>query len=49
MVKLPSVSGERLVRALKRTGFVVLRQKGSHVSLERKGSDRVYRNHCADA
>jgi len=43
MVKLPSVSGERVVRALKRAGFVELRQKGSHVSLEKLVGDKVYR------
>ena len=43
MPKLPVVSGERVVRALKRGGFVELRQKGSHVSLERKTSDRIFR------
>ena len=43
MPKLPSVSGERLVRALKRAGFVELRQKGNHVSLERRAGDKVFR------
>lgn len=43
MPKLPSVSGERLVRALKRAGFVELRQKGSHVSLERMVGEQVFR------
>jgi predicted RNA binding protein YcfA (HicA-like mRNA interferase family) len=43
MLKLPSVSGERVVRALKRAGFVELRQKGSHVSLEKRTSDRVFK------
>jgi predicted RNA binding protein YcfA (HicA-like mRNA interferase family) len=43
MAKLPSVSGERLVRALKRVGFVVLRQKGSHVALERKVGEKTFR------
>jgi predicted RNA binding protein YcfA (HicA-like mRNA interferase family) len=33
---LPSVSGRNLVRALQRTRFVVLRQKGRHVSLEKR-------------
>ncbi|GAC1638078.1 MAG: type II toxin-antitoxin system HicA family toxin [Candidatus Acidiferrum sp.] len=41
MAKLPSVSGERVVRALKRAGFVELRQKGSHVSLEKRAADVV--------
>jgi predicted RNA binding protein YcfA (HicA-like mRNA interferase family) len=36
MPKLPSVSGERVVKALKRAGFVQLRQRGSHVSLEKR-------------
>jgi predicted RNA binding protein YcfA (HicA-like mRNA interferase family) len=43
MPKLPSVSGERVIRALKRSGFVELRQKGSHVSLERRAGDQIYR------
>jgi len=43
MPKLPSVSGERVVKALKRAGFVQLRQKGSHVSLEKRIDDRVWK------
>jgi predicted RNA binding protein YcfA (HicA-like mRNA interferase family) len=43
MPKLPSVSGERVIRALKRAGFVELRQKGSHVSLERRSGSQVFR------
>ena len=43
MPKLPSVSGERLVRALRRAGFTELRQKGSHVSMERRSGDKVFR------
>lgn len=35
MNKLPVVSGRRLVRALKRIGFVVDRQRGSHMILFR--------------
>jgi predicted RNA binding protein YcfA (HicA-like mRNA interferase family) len=30
---LPQVTGERLVRALERVGFIKLRQAGSHVML----------------
>jgi predicted RNA binding protein YcfA (HicA-like mRNA interferase family) len=41
--KLPIISGDRVVRALKRAGFVELRQKGSHVSLERKVGDQAWR------
>ena len=43
MPKLPRVSGERVIRALKRTGFIELRQKGSHVSLERRIGDHVFK------
>jgi predicted RNA binding protein YcfA (HicA-like mRNA interferase family) len=43
MPKLPSVSGERVVRALKRAGFVELRQKGSHISLERRVGGDVFK------
>jgi predicted RNA binding protein YcfA (HicA-like mRNA interferase family) len=43
MPKLPSVSGERVIRALKRAGFVVLRQKGSHVSLEKRAGEQVFK------
>jgi predicted RNA binding protein YcfA (HicA-like mRNA interferase family) len=43
MPKLPSISGARLVRALKRAGFVELRQKGSHVSLEKRTDEGTYR------
>jgi predicted RNA binding protein YcfA (HicA-like mRNA interferase family) len=43
MPKLPSVSGERVVRALKRAGFIELRQKGSHMSLEKRTPDRTFK------
>jgi predicted RNA binding protein YcfA (HicA-like mRNA interferase family) len=40
---LPSVSGRQLLRALQRAGFIVLRQKGSHVSMEKKTADGYWR------
>ena len=43
MTRLPITSGERLVRALKRAGFVEPRQKGSHVALEKRTPDKVFR------
>ncbi len=43
MPKLPSVSGERVVKALKRAGFVELRQRGSHVSLEKRMGEKVWK------
>lgn len=33
MSDLPQITGERLVRALERAGFIKLRQSGSHVLL----------------
>jgi predicted RNA binding protein YcfA (HicA-like mRNA interferase family) len=37
-VKVPrGVSGGRVVRALERLGYAVVRQKGSHVRLKREG------------
>lgn len=38
MAKLPSVSGKKLIRALEKLGFVIVRQKGSHVILQRRSS-----------
>jgi predicted RNA binding protein YcfA (HicA-like mRNA interferase family) len=37
---LPQISGRKLIRALQRAGFVALRQKGSHVSMEKRSSER---------
>jgi predicted RNA binding protein YcfA (HicA-like mRNA interferase family) len=35
MSKLPVISGTELVNTLEKAGFVVVRQKGSHVSLQK--------------
>lgn len=37
MAKLPVLSGADLINILKRLGFVIVRQKGSHVSLQKAG------------
>lgn len=36
--KLPRISGEEAIRALKRLGFEVVRQRGSHVVLKKRVS-----------
>ncbi|MBI3291444.1 MAG: type II toxin-antitoxin system HicA family toxin [Elusimicrobia bacterium] len=36
MSDLPQVPGHRLIRALEKAGFVVLRQRGSHVLLRHR-------------
>lgn len=40
MAKLPVISGSQLVKALKKAGFKIIRQKGSHVSMA-KGEHRT--------
>ncbi len=43
MSKLPVLSGKELVNALEKAGFVVVRQKGSHVSLQKITNEGTYR------
>jgi predicted RNA binding protein YcfA (HicA-like mRNA interferase family) len=45
MPSLPRVSGAQTIRALERLGFVVARQRGSHVVLRRGASGCVVPNH----
>jgi predicted RNA binding protein YcfA (HicA-like mRNA interferase family) len=35
---LPSVSGKKVIKALEKLGFIVVRQKGSHVILQRESN-----------
>ncbi len=43
MPKLPVVSGKELIAALKKAGFVEVRQKGSHVSLQKVTPEITYK------
>lgn len=45
MPKLPRVSGAEAVRVLKRLGFAVVRQRGSHIVMRRAASGCVVPNH----
>ena len=45
MPSLPVVSGADTVRALERLGFLVARQRGSHIVLRRGSSGCVVPNH----
>ena len=45
MPSLPVVSGAETVRALQRLGFVVVRQRGSHIVLRRASQGCVVPNH----
>ena len=41
MTKVPSLGYERVKRALQRDGWVVVRQKGSHIRLQKHLQDEV--------
>lgn len=41
MSKLPIVSAKELIRVLEKEGFQVIRQKGSHVVLQKRTSSEV--------
>jgi len=43
--KLPVVSGAETVQALERLGFVLARQRGSHIVMRRGSSGCVVPNH----
>ena len=43
MTQLPGVSGKELIKFLQKRGFSKLRQRGSHVSLQKQTPDRTYR------
>jgi predicted RNA binding protein YcfA (HicA-like mRNA interferase family) len=43
MSKLPVISGKELVNALQKAGFIVVRQKGSHISLQKTTAEGTYR------
>jgi predicted RNA binding protein YcfA (HicA-like mRNA interferase family) len=41
MTKVPSLAYDQIIRALQRDGWVVVRQKGSHVRLQKHTSTEV--------
>jgi predicted RNA binding protein YcfA (HicA-like mRNA interferase family) len=41
MVKVPSISYIKAINALQRAGFIVVRQKGSHIRLQKRVDDEV--------
>ncbi len=41
MTKVPSVSYERVVRAFERDGWVTVRQRGSHIRMEKHLADET--------
>lgn len=45
MPSLPVISGSETIRALQRLGFVVVRQRGSHIVLRKGSQGCVVPNH----
>jgi len=41
MTKVPSCNYDTVIKALKRDGWVVVRQKGSHIRLQKHTGDEV--------
>jgi predicted RNA binding protein YcfA (HicA-like mRNA interferase family) len=41
MISLPSLSYTQVIRALKRAGFIAVRQRGSHIRLQKRAGDKV--------
>ena len=41
MSNLPSLSYLQIIKTLQRIGFVVLRQKGSHIRLQKRIGDKI--------
>ena len=45
MPRLPVVSGAEVIRVLERLGFIIVRQRGSHIVMRRGGVGCVVPNH----
>jgi predicted RNA binding protein YcfA (HicA-like mRNA interferase family) len=43
MPRLPVISGKELLAALKKAGFIEVRQKGSHISLQKITLEKTYK------
>ncbi|MGF1538681.1 MAG: type II toxin-antitoxin system HicA family toxin [Elainellaceae cyanobacterium] len=41
MSKVPSLNYDRVIRALQRDGWIVVRQKGSHIRLQKRLPDET--------
>ena len=41
MTKVPSLGYEKVIRALQRDGWVVVRQRGSHIRLQKRLADET--------
>ena len=41
MTKVPSVDYDKVIRALQRAGFIVVRQKGSHIRMQKRSGEET--------
>lgn len=41
MSKVPSLNYEKVIKALQRAGFIVVRQKGSHIRMQKRVDDET--------
>jgi predicted RNA binding protein YcfA (HicA-like mRNA interferase family) len=41
VTQIPSLSYRRVINALQRAGFVVVRQRGSHIRLQKRTKERI--------
>lgn len=42
-MKLPQISGKELIKIFTKFGFLVVRQRGSHVQLEKRAGNEIIR------
>ena len=41
MTKTPSLSYQKVIRALQRDGWIIVRQRGSHIRLQKRSFDKT--------
>ena len=41
MSKVPSLNYDKVIKALQRAGFIVVRQKGSHIRMQKRVDDEM--------
>ena len=41
MTKVPSLNYDKVVKALQRAGFIVVRQKGSHIRMQKRVNEKT--------
>mgnify|MGYP001092262780 CR=1 FL=1 len=41
MTEIPSLSYRRVINALQRAGFIVVRQRGSHIRLQKRTKEKI--------